>query len=84
MFDSAVLKRRMRWTILTFFLVWIPGTIWLGVDHGSRLRFGGDDLQHAGPIVEGLLNMGFFMGAPALFAALLVFVVHAWRTERSD
>jgi len=56
----------------------------LGVASGSRLRFGGDDPSHAGPIVEGLLNMGFFMGVPALFAALLVFVFHAWRTEKAD
>ena len=82
MFDSPVMRQRIRWSILTFVAIWIPGTVYLGVDHGSRLRFGGDDLAHAGPIFEGLINMGFFMGAPALFAALVVFVFHAWRTEK--
>ncbi len=84
MFESPIIRQRLRWSVLTFLAIWIPGTIALGWDYGSRLRFGGDDLNHAGPIVEGLLNMGFFMGAPALFAALLVFVVHAWRTEKSS
>ncbi len=84
MLESPLLRRRLKWSALAFFVIWLPGTIALGVDYGSRLRFGGDDPTHAGPIVEGLLNMGFFMGAPALLAALLVFAFHAWRTERPD
>lgn len=54
----------------------------LGLDWGRRLRFGGDDPNHAAPIVEGILNMAAIMLAPAMLAALLVFAAHAWWTER--
>ena len=84
MFDSSHTRRRLLYSASAFLIVWIPGSALLGFDYGRRLRFGGDDLQHAGPIVEGILNMAAVMLAPALFAALLVFAVHAWWTERKS
>ena len=84
MFDSPETRRRLLYSLSAFLIVWVPGSAMLGYDYGRRLRFGGDDLQHAGPIIDGMLNMGAMMIAPALFAALLVFAVHAWWTEANN
>jgi hypothetical protein len=65
-----------------FFGVWIPSAIVLGVRWGRSLRFPGDNAQHTGPIVEGVMQFALVMLVPSLFVALAVFVVHAMLTER--
>lgn len=75
--------RRGAWlAAAAFLLVWIPLTLWKGLAFGRSFRIGHEGQESSGPLVDGVIQVGAVMLAPSLFAALLVFVLWAWREER--
>jgi hypothetical protein len=75
--------KRAAWVGGTAVLAtWLPLTLWRGVAQGRAFRIGAHGQESVGPLVEGVIQAGFAMLAPALFAGLLVFVLLAWREER--
>jgi hypothetical protein len=63
-------------------LTWLPLTIWRGLAQGRAFRIGAHGQDSIAPLIEGMIQVGFAMIAPALFAGLLVFALLAWREER--
>ncbi len=75
--------RRGLWLAgVTFALVWVPATLWRGIAMGRSFRIGRQGQDSAGPLVDAVIQIAFVMLAPALFAALFVFALWAWREER--
>lgn len=67
---------------LVVLLTWTPLTLWRGLALGRSFRIGSHGQERVGPLVEGVIQVGFAMLAPALFAGLFIFVLLAWREER--
>ncbi len=63
-------------------LTWIPLTVWRGLAQGRAFRIGAHGQDSVWPLVEGMMQVGAAMLAPALFVGLLVFALLAWREER--
>lgn len=76
------MKRGTKLALWTFFLTWIPLSVWRGLALGRSFRIGHQDAEHTGPLIDAIVQLAFVMLAPALFAALAVFVFWAWREER--
>ena len=76
------MRRGARIAGAVFVLTWVPFSLWRGVAFGRTFRIGRDSEQSWGPLVEGVIQIAAVMIAPALLAALAVFVVWAWREER--
>lgn len=76
------MKRGLWIAGVTFVLVWVPATLWRGVAMGRSFRIGRQGQDSVGPLVDGVIQIGFIMLAPALFAALFAFALWAWREER--
>ena len=75
--------RRGAWLALGAILItWVPLTLWCGLAQGRAFRIGSQGQQSVGPLIEGVIQVGAAMLAPALFVGLLVFAVHNWREER--
>lgn len=75
--------RRHAWAAgAAALLTWLPVTLWRGLAQGRAFRIGAHGQESVGPLIEGVIQVGFAMLAPALFIGLLVFVVLAWREER--
>lgn len=49
---------------------------------GRSFRIGAAGQDATGPLVDAVIQMGFVMLAPALFAAVFAFALWAWREER--
>jgi hypothetical protein len=75
-------RRGLWWAGATFLLVWVPVTLWRGIAMGRSLRIGRQGQDATGPLVDAVIQIAFIMLAPALFAALFVFALWAWREER--
>lgn len=76
------MKRAAWFAGATVIATWLPLTLWLGLAQGRAFRIGAHGQDSMGPLVEGVIQVGFAMLAPALFAGLLVFALLAWREER--
>jgi hypothetical protein len=76
-------KTGIRLAALTFAFTWIPLSLWRGLAMGRSLRIGNDAQQASGPLVDGVIQIAMVMLAPALFAAVFVFVLWSWREERN-
>ena len=77
------MKTGIRLAALTFVFTWIPLSLWRGLAMGRSLRIGNDAQQASGPLIDGVIQIAMVMLAPALFAALFVFVLWSWREERN-
>jgi hypothetical protein len=75
------MRRGARLAGAVFFLVWVPLSVWRGLAFGRTFRIGAEDARSWGPLLEGIVQIGAVMLAPAAFAALSVFVLWAWREE---
>jgi len=75
-------RRGAQLAVLVFFLTWIPLTVWRGIAFGRTFRIGAGADRSNGPLIEGMIQIGAVMLAPALFVALLAFALWAWREER--
>ncbi len=64
-----------------FLLTWVPLSVWRGLVLGRSLRIGSAGGDDVGPLVEGILQVAAVMLAPAMLAALVAFVLWAWRQE---
>ena len=76
------MRRTARISAVAVLLTWLPLTLWRGLAQGRALRIGAHGQESVGPLVEGVIQVGFAMLAPALFVGLLVFALLAWREER--
>lgn len=76
------MRRGAQLAVLVFFLTWIPLTVWRGLAFGRTFRIGTGADRSSGPLIEGMIQIGAVMLAPALFVALLAFALWAWREER--
>ncbi len=76
------LRRGGRLALAVFLLTWIPLSVWRGLALGRTFRFGPEGRGHWGPLADAIINVGAAMFAPAALAALVVFVLWAWREER--
>jgi hypothetical protein len=75
--------KRAAWIAAAAVLItWLPLTVWRGLAQGRAFRIGSHGQDSVGPLVEGVIQVGFAMLAPALFVGLLVFALLAWREER--
>jgi hypothetical protein len=75
--------KRAAWiAAVAVLLTWLPLTVWRGLAQGRAFRIGSHGQDSVWPLVEGMIQVGFAMLAPALFAGLLVFALLAWREER--
>lgn len=72
----------VRLATLVFLVTWIPLTLWRGLAMGRSFRIGAAGQDASGPLVDAVIQMGFVMLAPALFAAVFAFALWAWRDER--
>ena len=61
---------------------WVPLSVWRGIAFGRTFRIGHTDQASLGPLLEGIIQVAAVMLAPAAFAALVAFVLWAWRAER--
>ena len=75
------MRRGARLAGAVFVLTWAPLSLWRGVAFGRTFRIGHDGERSVGPLVEGVIQIAAVMIAPALLAALAVFVLWAWREE---
>ncbi len=76
------MRNGIRLAIAVFLLTWIPLTLWRGLAMGRTFRIGSDGQSAISPLVDAVIQIGFVMLAPALFAALFAFALWAWREER--
>ena len=76
------MRRGVRLAIAVFLITWIPLTLWRGLSMGRSLRIGAEGQDSTGPLVDAVIQIGFVMLAPSLFAALFAFALWAWREER--
>jgi hypothetical protein len=75
--------RRAAWFAGAAVVVtWLPLTLWRGLAQGRAFRIGAHGQDSIGPLVEGVIQVGFAMLAPAMFVGLLVFALMAWNEER--
>lgn len=72
----------IRLAAMVFLVTWIPLTLWRGLAMGRSFRIGAAGQDASGPLVDAVIQMGFVMLAPALFAAVFAFALWAWREER--
>ena len=72
----------IRLAALVFLVTWVPLTLWRGLAMGRSFRIGSDAQDSTGPLVDAVIQIGFVMLAPAMFAALFAFALWAWREER--
>ena len=77
------MRTPLRLAAVTFFGIWIPLSLWRGIAMGRSFRIGSDAQHTAAPLVDAVIQIAFVMLAPALFVALLVFALAAWREERA-
>ena len=76
------IRRGARLAGATFVLTWVPLSLWRGLAFGRTFRIGRQGEESWGPLVEGVIQVAAVMIAPALLAALAVFVGWSWREER--
>lgn len=76
------MRAGVRLAASVFVLVWLPLTLWRGLAMGRSFRIGAAGQDASGPLIDAVIQVGFVMLAPALFAALFVFALWAWRDER--
>jgi hypothetical protein len=76
------MRRGARLAGAVFVLTWVPLSVWRGLRFGRTFRFGPEGSQSSGPLIEGIIQLSAVMLAPAAFAALIAFVLWAWREER--
>lgn len=76
------MRRGARLAGAVFLLTWVPLSLWRGLAFGRAFRFGEEGARSSGPLVEGVIQIAAVMLAPAAFAALVAFVLWAWREER--
>lgn len=76
------MRRGARIAAAVFFLTGIPLSVWRGIEYGRRLQFGPEGRADWRPLGDGIINLAAVMLAPAAFAALIAFVLWAWREER--
>ena len=76
------MRRGKQLAVWTFFLTWIPLSVWRGLAQGRSFRIGHDGADNKGPLIDAIIQLAAVMLAPALFAAVAVFVLWAWREER--
>ncbi len=76
------MRRSARLAFVVFLATWIPLTVWRGLAFGRTFRIGAGADHSAGPLIEGMIQIGAVMFAPALFAALIAFALAAWQDER--
>lgn len=69
------LRPGMRLAGAVFALTWVPLSLWRGIAFGRTFRIGVGDDRSWGPLAEGVIQIAAVMMAPALFAALLTFVL---------
>jgi hypothetical protein len=75
--------KRAAWLAgLAALITWLPLTLWRGLAQGRSFRIGAQGQESVGPLIEGVIQVGFVMLAPSLFVGLLVFALLAWREER--
>ena len=67
---------------LVFLGTWIPLSVWRGIRLGRSFRIGTEGQAATGPLIDGIIQLAAVMLAPAAFAALIAFVLWAWREER--
>jgi hypothetical protein len=72
----------VRLAAIVFVLTWVPLSLWRGLAMGRSFRIGAAGQDAAGPLIDAVIQIGFVMLAPALFAALFAFALWAWREER--
>jgi hypothetical protein len=77
-----VTRRNLRVAAAVFVLVWVPATLWRGIEVGRTFRIGGQGERSVTPLVEGVIQMAFVMLAPSLLVGLLVLALLNWRAER--
>jgi Na+/H+-dicarboxylate symporter len=77
------MRTGVRLAALTFLLTWIPVTLVRGIAMGRQFRIGDHGQDAWSPLFDAVVQIAFVMLAPALFAALLVFALWAWREERA-
>lgn len=75
------MRRGARLAGAVFLLTWVPLSLWRGLQFGRGFRFGPEGTRSSGPLVEGVIQIAAVMLAPAAFAALVAFVLWAWREE---
>ncbi len=76
------MRRGARLAAVVFLVTWVPLSLWRGLAFGRTFRIGAGSERSSGPLIEGVIQVAAVMLAPALFAALLAFVLWAWREER--
>lgn len=76
------MRRGARLAAAVFVLTWVPLSLWRGIAFGRTFRIGHAEGRSWGPLIEGVIQVAAVMLAPALLAALAVFVLWAWREER--
>ncbi len=76
------MRRGAQIAAIVFVLTWVPLTLWPGLAMGRSFRIGAAGQNDAGPLVDAVIQIGFVMLAPSLFAALFAFALWAWREER--
>lgn len=72
----------IRLAAIVFVVTWLPLTLWRGLAMGRSFRIGAAGQDASGPLIDAVIQVGFVMLAPALFAALFAFALWAWREER--
>lgn len=75
------MRRGRRLAMFAFFATWIPLSVWRGLAQGRSFRIGHTGAEATGPLLDGVVQLAAVMLAPALFVALIVFVLWAWREE---
>lgn len=75
------MRRGRRLAMFAFFATWIPLSVWRGLAQGRSFRIGHTGADATGPLLDGVVQLAAVMLAPALFVALIVFVLWAWREE---
>jgi hypothetical protein len=75
------MRRGARLAGAVFLLTWVPLSLWRGLAFGRSFRIGRAGEDSWGPLAEGVLQIAAVMFAPAMLAALVAFVLWAWREE---
>lgn len=76
------MRSGLRLASVVFVVTWLPLTLWRGLAMGRSFRIGRAGQDASGPLVDAVIQVGFVMLAPSLFAALFAFALWAWREER--
>lgn len=78
------MRSALRLAAVTFAITWLPLTLVRGIAMGRQFRIGSHGQEAWTPLFDAVVQIGFVMLAPSLFAALAVFALRMWWEERAQ